>query len=45
MAMRWLVFIPLLLPISILTGAMEGIKKVFEQANEDIFEEKSVESI
>jgi hypothetical protein len=28
-----------------LTGAMEGIKKVFEQANEDIFEEKIIESM
>lgn len=45
MVMQWLVFLPLLLPISMLTGAMEGIKKVFEQANEDIFEEKVVESM
>lgn len=45
MVMQWLVFLPLLLPISMLTGAMEGIKKVFEQANEDIFEEKVAESM
>lgn len=45
MVMQWVVFLPLLLPISMLTGAMEGIKKVFEQANEDIFEEKIIESM
>jgi len=45
MVLQWVVFLPLLLPISILTGAMEGIKKVFEQANEDIFEEKIIESM
>jgi SNF family Na+-dependent transporter len=45
MVLQWVVFLPLLLPISMLTGAMEGIKKVFEQANEDIFEEKIIESM
>lgn len=45
MVVQWLVFLPLLLPISMLTGAMEGIKKVFEQANQDIFEEKVMESV
>lgn len=45
MVMQWVVFLPLLLPISMLTGAMEGIKKVFEQANADIFEDKVIESM
>lgn len=45
MIIQWIVFLPLLLPISMLTGAMEGIKKVFEQANADIFEEKTIESM
>ncbi|MFB0909238.1 MAG: hypothetical protein QMB03_13390 [Spirosomataceae bacterium] len=45
MVLQWVVFLPLLLPISMFTGAMEGIKKVFEQANEDIFEEKIIESM
>ncbi len=41
MVIQWAIFLPMLLPVSILTGAMEGIKKVFEQANEDIFREQN----
>ena len=42
MIIQWLIFMPLILPLGIITGAMEGIKKTFDQATADIFEEKQV---
>ncbi|MFT5884657.1 MAG: hypothetical protein ACI9IP_001114 [Arcticibacterium sp.] len=39
MVVQWLIFIPLLLPMGIIAGAFEGIKRTFDQANADIFEE------
>ncbi|MFT4735394.1 MAG: hypothetical protein ACI9DJ_000268 [Algoriphagus sp.] len=39
MVVRWLIFMPLLLPMGIVAGAFEGIKRTFNQANVDIFEE------
>lgn len=47
MFIQWCVFMPLILPISILTGAMEGVKKTFEQASSDILETEKdwVESV
>lgn len=45
MIFQWMVFLPLILPIGMITGAIEGIKKTFEQASTDIFENNSVESV
>jgi hypothetical protein len=42
MMLQWLVFMPLLLPMGIIAGAMEGIKKTFNLASSDIFAEKEV---
>ncbi len=39
MVVQWIIFMPLLLPMGIIAGAFEGIKKTFDQANADIFEE------
>lgn len=41
MVVQWLIFMPLLLPMGILAGAFEGIKKTFDRANADIFEEQT----
>lgn len=40
MVVQWLIFMPLLLPMGIIAGAIEGVKKTFDQANSDIFEEE-----
>lgn len=45
MFMQWVVFIPLLLPLAIVSGAFDGIKKVFEQASADIIENEPVAHI
>ena len=37
---QWIIFLPLILPLGIITGAFEGIKKTFEQASLDIFEKR-----
>lgn len=39
MVVQWLIFLPLILPLGIITGAFEGIKKTFEQASTDILEQ------
>lgn len=36
MIVQWLIFMPLILPLGIITGAFEGIKKTFDQAASDI---------
>lgn len=41
MVVQWLIFMPLLLPMGVLAGAFEGIKKTFDRANADIFEEQA----
>ena len=38
MMVQWLVFFPLILPLGIMMGAIDGMKKVIEQAKEDIIE-------
>ncbi len=38
MVVQWLIFMPLLLPMAAIAGAVEGIKKTFDQANADIFD-------
>ena len=40
MVVRWLIFMPVLIPMAIIAGAVEGIKMTFEQANADIFNEE-----
>jgi hypothetical protein len=42
MLMQWVVFIPLLLPLALISGAFDGVKKVFEQASADIIENELV---
>jgi hypothetical protein len=44
MTVQWLIFMPLILPLGIITGAFEGVKKIFEQASSDILEQKEVAS-
>jgi hypothetical protein len=39
MVVQWLIFLPLILPLGIITGAFEGVKKTFEQASADILEQ------
>jgi hypothetical protein len=42
MLIQWLVFSPVILPISVILGAIEGIKMAFTRAESDIFEESEV---
>ena len=42
MIVQWLVFLPLILPLGIITGAFEGIKKTFDRAAADIMEQNEV---
>jgi hypothetical protein len=44
MICQWIVFAPIILPISIITGAYEGIKKVIQQAAVDIFQTEEITS-
>lgn len=44
MTVQWLIFMPLILPLGIITGAFEGVKKIFEQASSDILEKQEVTS-
>jgi hypothetical protein len=40
MIVQWVIFMPLILPLGIITGALEGVKKTFNQASTDIFEKQ-----
>lgn len=40
MTIQWIIFMPLILPLGIIAGVFEGIKKTFEQASSDIFEKR-----
>lgn len=42
MFLQWVVFMPLLLPLAIVSGAFDGIKRVFEQAASDIIEKEII---
>jgi hypothetical protein len=42
MLIQWVIFIPLLLPLAIVSGAFDGMKKVFEQASADIIESEPI---
>ncbi len=42
MFLQWVIFMPLLLPLAIVSGAFDGIKRVFEQANSDIIEKEVI---
>lgn len=44
MTVQWLIFMPLILPLGIITGAFEGVKKTFEQASADILEKQEIVS-
>lgn len=43
MIVQWLIFMPLILPLGIITGAFEGIKKTFDQAVADVLNTNSEE--
>ncbi len=38
MLIQWLVFSPIILPISVILGAIEGIKMAYTRAESDILE-------
>jgi hypothetical protein len=38
MVVQWLIFLPLILPLGIVAGAIEGVKRIFEQVSSDIYE-------
>ncbi len=42
MFLQWIVFMPLLLPLAVVSGAFDGIKRVFEQATSDIIEKEII---
>jgi hypothetical protein len=42
MVVQWLIFIPLILPLGIVAGAVEGIKRIFEQVAADIYEQREI---
>jgi len=42
MFIQWMVFMPLLLPLAIVSGAFDGVKKVLEQASSDIIEKEVI---
>ncbi len=44
MIAQWVVFAPIIIPISVITGAFEGLKKILEQANADIFQQEEISS-
>ncbi|WP_367916411.1 hypothetical protein [Leadbetterella sp. DM7] len=44
MTCQWIVFAPIIIPISIITGAYEGLKKVIHQASVDIFQTEEMTS-
>lgn len=37
---QWIMFVPITVPLAILVGMYEGIKKVFLQAKEDILQKE-----
>ena len=39
---QWIIFAPIIIPISILTGALEGLMKVVDQAVIDISQTEDV---
>jgi len=42
MFLQWVIFMPLLLPLAIVSGAFDGVKRVFEQATSDIIEKEVI---
>ncbi len=42
MFMQWLIFLPLILPLALVSGAIEGVKRVFEQASSDIIDTEMI---
>lgn len=39
---QWILFIPITIPLAIFVGVIEGIKKVYIQAKEDILQKEEV---
>ena len=39
---QWILFIPITIPLAIFVGVIEGIKKVYIQAKEDILQKEKV---
>lgn len=37
---QWIMFVPLTLPLAIFIGIIEGVKKVYLQAKEDILQKE-----
>lgn len=44
MVVQWIVFAPIIIPISIVTGAFEGLKKILYQAASDVFQTEEISS-
>ena len=44
MVFQWCVFAPIILPICLITGAYQGLKKTLNQAAIDIFQTEGVSS-
>lgn len=42
MVVQWVIFMPLILPLSIVAGIYEGIKRTVHQAQADIFQKEEV---
>lgn len=42
MTVQWIIFMPLILPLGIITGAFEGVKKTFDQASSDILDKEEI---
>ena len=44
MVVQWIVFAPIIIPISIVTGAFEGLKRILYQAASDVFQTEEISS-
>jgi hypothetical protein len=42
MVVQWIIFIPLILPLGIVAGAIEGVKRIFDQVAADIYEQREI---
>lgn len=44
MVSQWIIFAPIIIPISLITGAFEGLRRTLNQAADDIFQLDEVSS-
>lgn len=44
MVVQWVIFSPIIIPISLITGAYNGLKATFSQAISDIFHSEEISS-